>query len=475
MASFLNQPQDLFFAFEWSLPADIATSASLTDGKLELRTTDEIIWSHADDFVWTWIELLEWLTVNWPRLTLEDGLPFGLDPRMTDDLYRSMERELADDPSFVAEEREATLWEFLESHDLGRALQGASYRPIVVWREGLIGHILTAQSHKQIAWHHLNQTLSELGTTIADRLNSFSDLDPRGVSAVSAWIARDQIPPEEAIEIVSGLSRSQLDLVSNRFVAELKSSGSEVKWSTLESNELLAVARMTAGLPSPVIAVVLEHLEALPSASTEGIDAASEAVEYQIRSASGLKPYEQGYLAAHAMRNLFGLENDVAFDPKKWLSNVGVAYREAELPTVLIDAIACWGDRRGPAVLINIAGRHARSQSGRHASIAHEIGHLLMDRKGALPAAEVLGGKVSPSVEARARAFAAELLLPRDEAGDALRGRGGSEAEHAVRSLARRYRVSRELVAWQVWNSSVPLDEDVMSHLRSLVGNPRKF
>ena len=164
MASFLNRPEDLSFAFAWSLPADAATSASLTSGRLELRIGDEIVWSYEDDFVWTWIEILEWLALNWSRLTLEDGFPYGLDPRTTEDLYRSIERESADDPTFVADERESTLWEFLESHDLSRALQGASYRPIVIWREGLIGHLLTAQSHKQTAWHHLNQTLSELGT-----------------------------------------------------------------------------------------------------------------------------------------------------------------------------------------------------------------------------------------------------------------------------------------------------------------------
>jgi Zn-dependent peptidase ImmA (M78 family) len=52
-----------------------------------------------------------------------------------------------------------------------------------------------------------------------------------------------------------------------------------------------------------------------------------------------------------------------------------------------IDAVACWGPRHGPAVLLNREGRHAHTERGARATLAHEICHLLIDRQGSLPLA----------------------------------------------------------------------------------------
>lgn len=139
-----------------------------------------------------------------------------------------------------------------------------------------------------------------------------------------------------------------------------------------------------------------------------------------------------------------------------------------------IDAIGCWGPRHGPAVLLNSDTGHAASSGRGRATLAHEVCHLLVDRKNSLPLVEVLGGRTAKHVEQRARAFAAELLLPRDIAGQAFLDHEGEEAR-AARSLCSRFGVSSELLAWQVRNSGQPLTPSARQFLARHGSNPSEF
>jgi len=111
------------------------------------------------------------------------------------------------------------------------------------------------------------------------------------------------------------------------------------------------------------------------------------------------------------------------------------------------------------------------------ATLAHEIGHLLLDRTGALPVAEVMGGRMSSHVEMRARAFAAELLVPERVAGQAISGvQNQKDLKGVVLRLVEFYGASREIVAWQAYNAhDRQLPQATASFLRSLVSNPQAF
>ena len=140
------------------------------------------------------------------------------------------------------------------------------------------------------------------------------------------------------------------------------------------------------------------------------------------------------------------------------------------MSAIALDAIAAWGDRHGPAVLINTApGAMALHEHRRRTSLAHEICHLLLDRSGALPLVEVLGGRTPEMVEQRARAFAAEFLLPRSVAADAVRA--GSDLEKVVVELSEKYCLSQELVAWQITNSETYylLNAQQRGHLERMI------
>ena len=91
-----------------------------------------------------------------------------------------------------------------------------------------------------------------------------------------------------------------------------------------------------------------------------------------------------------------------------------------------------------------------------------------------LAQAASLPGESHKHVEQRARAFAAELLLPREVAGQVFSDYEGDEAR-AARSLRARFGVSSELLAWQAKNSGYPLAPQTRQFLSSLVRNPSEF
>jgi len=162
-------------------------------------------------------------------------------------------------------------------------------------------------------------------------------------------------------------------------------------------------------------------------------------------------PFSQGHVLALWLRAKLAITDDSKVDPRALLGQWGVTIHELPQLEPALDAVACWGGR-GPAVLINPGGRHASSLAGRATTLAHEIAHLIMDRDRALPLAEVFGGATPLHLERRARAFAAELLLPREIARIAV-ARAPSLAR-AAKQLQHDYGVSREVIGWQVKNGA---------------------
>ena len=160
-------------------------------------------------------------------------------------------------------------------------------------------------------------------------------------------------------------------------------------------------------------------------------------------------------------------------DPEELLKRLGVPVREIDIQDDLLDALACWGRRHGPVVVLNKAGRHARVFLGRNVTLAHALCHLLIDREGALPLVEVLNGRVPGRVEARARAFAAELLLPRKRAEEM--SRASADIMSAVDELKSAYGVSYEIAIRQIDNALPFLSSQQSAVLERMVSSLERF
>jgi len=236
---------------------------------------------------------------------------------------------------------------------------------------------------------------------------------------------------------------------------------------------LLAAARMAAPVVTPRdFDTILAAIEGLPPAKSAVLDDWNAALSPYSAPAEPSRMFELGFQAAQELRRHLGNEGE-PIDPEHLLALADVAVHEVQLESKLVDAIAVWSLEHGPGVVVNVAGAHGGTSQGRRATLAHELAHMLLDRGGALPLVEVLGGATAPGIEPRARAFAAELLLPRTAARKACAAAADIPLAH--RRLAKRFRASREIVAWQIRNSGVPLSPADCTYLRGFVSNPDRF
>ncbi|WP_372399776.1 ImmA/IrrE family metallo-endopeptidase [Azospirillum sp. HJ39] len=304
------------------------------------------------------------------------------------------------------------------------------------------------------------ETLEEFGHAIAVRL-------PADCSAVHAW--RERLPRDR-----NGLATvdAQLLELPLSLVGRLNFEPVTDPRDLAFPGDLRMAARLAyvSEINVEVLRVALDAIRAHAPVDTPALDAlGNEALAAKASDLDELrKPYEQGHTVAKWVRNRLALPEG-RIDIEGMLRGWGVAIEDIDLGTSLIDAIAAWGDH-GPVVIVNRAGKRSGSPRGRRATMAHELCHLLIDRTGALPVAEVQGNRVrtDQTVEARANAFGAELLLPTEVAARTLRQTG--DIEMAVEELMDRFDVSRLLALRQMDNydgdTGGPLPEQKMEIAR---------
>ncbi len=453
----------LIFELLWEPSAPQGSAAEVTRGHLRILLDETPAWgAKSPGFSWTWIELLEHLARGWRHLEWEELDPLGLGSppeRIRVDAGARWEES----PDSRRNDEEEALWLFEERHNLSAAIQGAFLPDLWVLR---CGNEFRIASRDQVIWEparEVIETLEKLGGAIVERLGSCHDA--RANEARRLWSSRRELGASDFVAITTSLPAGDLEEISR---------GREARafWEIgdrFEPNEILAAARMAGPLLAPaemrVLLDKIRHVRARPSRQLDEITAAVPAL------LEG-KPFDQGHRLAEWLRERMEFGTSPV-DPEAVLRAWRIEVREIDLSSAALDAVCCWGDRHGPAILINTRGRHAQRPQGRRSTLAHEICHLILDRRKALPLAEVLGGRVSRPVEARAKAFAAEFLLPRHIAGAAIASSADPAAE--VERLARRFRVSREIVAWQARNSDTPLSAQQAAFLQGLVSEPWRF
>ena len=438
--------------FEIDFPAHPATgtAAERTSGHLCATLGETKVW----DAEWTWIELLEHLAANWKYLRWEEDAPIEVDVDSPSDIEAQAAQRFREGSEPA--EAEDLFFTFCQSHDLARALQGAWLPRLWVLRRGLEFHVWSEFAQTRLPESALIGELERLGETVLERLSGASD--PRSREAEQAWRTRNSGSAAQLVSIATGLSS---DVV-------IEAAGGEDHvsefWEVEDdpAGELLAAARMVGSPASPrAIRAIGEAIRAIGPVATPALD---ELAAKASETLTDVEPYLQGYELARWLRVQLGRETQ-PINPKRGLVRWGVQIENMETDPNL-DAICCWGKRHGPAVIVNTKGRHAQGSGGRRATLAHEIAHLLVDRGRALPFAEVLGGRAPRAAEQRARAFAAEFLLPREVAKAAVE-QGGVES--ALQECLSKYRVSNPLAAWQILNSGTSLSADDRWLLRGLV------
>ena len=216
-----------------------------------------------------------------------------------------------------------------------------------------------------------------------------------------------------------------------------------------------AIAGPWLGLLSPEVAMFGDLTPRItPKAAitllTEYYDARSEAPEPE--DVTALSSDEPAWTTTSPWENGYALALDVLdeADPNKGASHtdveallegLSIAVRDVALSREGPRGVAFAGIGLRPTILVNI--EHPMNQSfGRRFTVAHEFCHILFDRHRARPLTHSSTPWASPSVEQRANAFAAMLLMPPDTAKrPAANNLAG--LKRGISTLAGKLRVSR--------------------------------
>ncbi len=349
------------------------------------------------------------------------------------------------------EEEEDLMFDFHNRHNLSLLLRGISLPPLFLMREGnefVIWSPLVSKPAR-IPFDDVLQTLNSFGDYIYNLISDSSD--SFCVLAKKRWSERLEKSASLKASIATGLTSEELDclsLGSENIAIPTHSANDDI----YVDNEIYAAARMTAGRVTTASQIeIINKINSIEFRETPDLDeisaAAPNADQY------GEEGYSQGYGLALWLREFVGLGAGKVV-PDDILRRWNVEILELEMDST-ISAVAVWGKKHGPGVIIN-SKKSARSstRNGRRATLAHEICHLIYDRKRSLPVADVLGGLGPKFAEKRANAFAAELLLPRALAAETL-AKAESELIEAASELEKKYKVSREIVVHQILNSNL--------------------
>ena len=469
----------LRFQIRWS-PGEATDALEASCGELGAWVDNECVWGKAEGETWTgveWplIEVLEHLSRVWPFLIHEERDPFGIiDPASAPPsrLRALLEAQWRLNPS--TDEDERLLARFELTHDLSKAFNGAW--PPFLWLVRC-GAKFLIESTQVLRWFDdclIIQSLEQLGDEIADKIQPYTD--GRGLAALNQWSQRRNTSLRRLLNISTGLPVPILEEISGNLPFdifwELNNS------QPFECRELVAAARMASQcLSTKSLSNVLGFLRETKRHETPKLDAFCQEYTSRFANRPFEKPYEEGHFAAEWLREKEHLGTAPLVESELLLNSWNVEIGRLALDERGIDAIAAWGPLHGPLVLLNTNGSHVRHLGALNVTLAHEICHLIIDRQEALPVAEVLGGKVMESVEARARAFAAELLLPRSQAYMFFRDQvdRGYKIESVVRQLSRRFMVSKEVVAWQIRNAQSHLTDSEHRGLRYYVRQYHSF
>lgn len=447
------------------------TVSKATCGHLSLWIGEILIWGGENDtgavvpVKWTWTELLEFLSSSWNYIVYEETYPADLKPHYPGELREKANQRWENMPEAISIKEEKEIYLFEGSHDFSRGLNGIQLPTVFLMREGNCIWIGTPGYYIRRPLNETVKILVEIGNFICDRIIQLEE--PRAKYICSCWKERDNLAKEGLLSIITNLSVEDIrDIQGNKsFESVWETNPDHIK--NFEITELQAAARMISGKTGKQnIRFVLDEIRKIGHSDIPVLDCLAQQAISFINEFKERRFYEQGYMLANWLRRQAGvISSGGKVKPVKLLTDWGVSIKEIEFDETRIDAIACWGPRHGPAILLNSKGVHNQRPSGRCSTYAHEICHLLVDRQGFLPLVEIFGGNLPWGAERRANAFAAELLLPRTVVAEYIKVNPNYHIERICRHLSSKYKVGFHLIANQILNSLVSLNFEQRNYL----------
>ena len=378
---------------------------------------------------WYLAPLFKWLVANWMPLLHEKRLPVGgrfVDsrPRSARAAYLSMLETAGDDI-----DRFHTWQVWGERHAIRTAAEGGIVPDVFFQR---------IEDEIEISWGSRIQPGADAATFIAEDSITRLSVNKVAEAFYSAIEWFSAIPEVQQFSWCKTLSREW------KIVKSQPAGQSALSWyldgspelGTLTKTFLRAWKKLRGhfempkecwlGTLSPVVAMfgdlepkISEHAAAKLLA--EYFDAqtdlgASEKLSGLISEEpawSTSSPWDNGYsLALEVLDEADPDTGSASTRIDVMLRNLGIVVKDVDLGPQGPRGVAFAGSDLRPTILVNIDNSKNKSKGGRRFTLAHEFCHILFDQSKARSLAHSSTPWASPSVEQRANAFAAMLLMP---------------------------------------------------------------
>lgn len=409
-------------------------------------------------------DLLSHLTQFWKPLMLRQTYPVKRQPDRPSHLRSDAERRWEGEPIEVIELEDSIISSFENVHDLSRCFAGLfDLPPLWILRQGAKMIIDTQSNVVKVDFRSVFRAFSAIGDEICIRLKEKGGERWSGI--IKAWENRNSGDPEAILSWSASLPREVAHELSREGLLVAPQSVDE---AANDNDELRIAARMASALPPEQIRAVISYVSQFPLTTAERLDDIHHRIVQHIDAQfQEHRPHEQGEAAATFLREAMDLSESQKADVFSIAKHLGIDIRCENLDAKDILALAVWGRSHGPAVLLN--QNKKTSCSFLRVNLAHEIGHLLLDKGHAFTAVDVLNSRMPVEYERRAKAFAGEFLLPSITAADVWEREGAPnslrELNNCVKKLQTKYGVTKAVAAWKLEHGLLRRDIDLRNQL----------
>lgn len=460
----MTDRKPLELKISWDSPDKVREANSLAWGSGVLLVCGVAYWGKdwsegrfsRKGFHWNWCELLQFLSehyehilfrrVDWscfphrPKNTSKAPLKAQGDRRQHwfQPLMKELEFHLSDEFNRGV----GGLSDIECRQNLAAAFQGAYPAPLWLLAEGRYAWILAEHDTYLLPLTQVQACLDEIGNTIADRLRDSTN--PTDQETLRRWEDRLKPTPEHLAVLTGGASTD---------LGETDPARWGLNGATLHDSPLAMAAREARSLTPDERRSLLEAMRNTPAAPTPVLDKLRHKARNfldQLHHSRVFQSYDKGYSLASWYREQRSLSDTC--DVRQELEALGIAVQDITFRQEKPVAIGYWGTEVGPAILLNSsAHREDINPSRRRVSLAHELAHFLTDLDPQSAFVDVLGGEFSAPAEQMAKAFAAELLAPRDLVFDLFSQFKTTKA--GLQNVMKTFEVGKEVAAWQIRNS----------------------
>ncbi len=405
-------------------------------------------------------DLLSYLTEFWKPLMLRQVYPLPVHPSRPSDFRRLAEQRWTELPSQLVEREEHIVSAFEEAHDLSLAF-GGQYGLPNFWMMRSGEHMVVETSGRvwKIPFNTARKSLRVVGDQIYSRLREING--DKWDLALRAWSDRDRSDDAHLLAWSTGIpTELARTLIDNRDLKAPRDFDDAIN----DNDELRIAARIAGALPLTQIRTILAIARTFQKLQADALKELMESCVAHIENHFAHSiPFKQGEAAALFVRERLSISNDGKVDVASLVKNLGVNVRIEAAGPPTFDGLAIWGEAFGPGVFLNQNSQRVIAQdyfgpinenNSIRVTLAHELCHLLLDSEHAFSAVEVLNARMPPGVEARAKSFAGQFLLPTHAAArvweGANRPRDYEPLKNLVSELSKEFGVTRSVAAWKL-------------------------